>query len=376
MIPFNKPTLIGKEIASLDLAMCSDDPDSSVTDVCDFLRQQTGVQATYFCNSCSDALEMTALAMELSANDEIIVPDYTFVTSASSFALRGAKIIFCDVAKDDLCLDLVMAEKLITEKTKAIVWVDYAGCANRAKEARKLCDKHGLLLVQDAAQSIGTWLFSPYNDCFQGDFITYSFHSTKNVHSGGEGGALLIRNEDFVEIVDMIFEKGTNRRSFIRNEVDKYTWRTLGSSFAGSYSQAALLRPQLMNLKEITSARKCIWNKYFEYLNNSGFVQNGWSIPLADNIANGHMFWMLAPSKDLKDKLLDFCSSEKIQLVSHYQSLAKSPAGIAHGSSPIGVETSEMATDCLVRLPLWHGLTEDKLNDVLDALRRFHRMRY
>jgi dTDP-4-amino-4,6-dideoxygalactose transaminase len=376
MIPFTKPTLIDKEIASLGLAMSSEDPGSSITDVCDFLRQKTGVQATYFCNSCSDALEITSLAMELSAADEIIVPDYTFVTSASSFALRGAKVIFCDVDKHDLCLDLEMAERLITKKTKAIVWVDYAGCANRAKEARKLCDKYGLLLLQDAAQSIGNWLFFPYNDCFQGDFITYSFHSTKNVHSGGEGGALLVRNDDFVEIVDMIFEKGTNRRSFIRKEIDKYTWRTLGSSFAGSYSQAALLRPQLENLKLITSARKSIWNKYFEYLNNSGFVQSGWKIPLADNVANGHMFWMLAPSKDLKDKLLDFCGSEKIQLVSHYQSLAKSPAGIVHGLSPMGVETSEMATECLVRLPLWHGLTEDKSNDVLDALRRFLDLHY
>ena len=372
MIPFTKPTLIGKEIASLDLAMSSNDPGSAVADVCNFLKHQTGAQAAYFANSCSDALEMTALAMDLNADDEIIVPDYTFVTSASSFALRGAKIIFCDVTKDDLCLDLEMTEKLITKKTKAIIWVDYAGCSNRAKRARQLCDKYGLLLVQDAAQSIGSWLFTPHDECFQGDFITYSFHSTKNLHSGGEGGALLVRNAGFVDITDMIFEKGTNRRSFIRNEVDKYTWRTLGSSFAGSYSQAALLRPQLMDLEKITSARRLLWDNYFEHLSHSGWVQNGWQIPLANNKANAHMFWMLAPSMDMRDKLLDFCSSHEIQLTSHYQSLAKSPAGINYGSFPMGVGVSEMATERLVRLPLWHGMTLDDTKCVLGVLRQFH----
>tara|TARA_B100001250_G_scaffold414037_1_gene450343 strand:- start:7293 stop:8423 length:1131 start_codon:yes stop_codon:yes gene_type:complete len=372
MIPFTKPTQIGNEIASLNLEMSSDNFNSSVDDVCNFLKQCGKAKAAYFCNSCSDALEITALAMNLNFDDEVIVPDYTFVTSASSFALRGTKIVFCDVSRDDLCLDIEMAEKLITKKTKAIIWVDYAGCAIRAKKARQLCDKYGLLLIQDAAQSIGNWLFTPHNDCFQGDFITYSFHSTKNIHSGGEGGVLLIRNEEFVDITDMIFEKGTNRRSFIRNEVDKYTWCTLGSSFSGSYSQAALLRPQLMDLEKITSARRFLWSNYFEHLSNFGIAENSWQIPLVDNVANAHMFWMLAPSKDMRDKLIDFCSSHDIQLTSHYQSLAKSPAGITYGSSPMGVEVSEMAMERLVRLPLWHGMTTDDTNCVLDALHQFH----
>ena len=155
MIPFNKPTFTGKEIDSLNVTLSSEDLDSSVADVCDFLNNHSGAKATYFCNSCSDALEICALAMELGKDDEVIVPDYSFVTSASSFALRGAKIIFCDVDIEDLSLDLEMAEKLITKKTKAIIWVDYAGNSNRAKKARQLCDKHGLFLVQDAAQSIG-----------------------------------------------------------------------------------------------------------------------------------------------------------------------------------------------------------------------------
>ena len=374
MIPFTKPTLIGKEIASLDQAMSSSNPGKSVDDVCDYLKHQTGIQGVYFTNSCSDALEMTALAMGLNADDEIIVPDFTFVTSASSFALRGAKIIFCDIASDDLCLDLEMAEKLITKKTKAISWVDYAGCSNRAKKARQLCDKYGLVLVQDSAQSIGSWLFEPNNGCFQGDFITYSFHYTKNLHSGGEGGALLVRNTGFLDIMDMIFEKGTNRKSFIRNEVDKYTWRTLGSSFAGSYSQAALLRPQLIDLEKITSARRLLWDNYFEHLSNSDLAHNGWQIPLLNNKANAHMFWILAPNNDLRDKLIDFCMSHKIQLTTHYQSLSQSPAGINYGSFPMGVDVSRVVTERLVRLPLWHGMTLNETKCVLDLLCQFHKI--
>jgi len=373
MIPFTKPTKIGKEIDSLKQAISSDNLNSPIADVCTFLEIQTNTKNTYFCNSCSDALEMSALAMNLSADDEVIIPDYTFVTSASSFALRGAKILLCDVVKDDLCLDLEMAERLISKKTKAILWVDYAGCSARAKKARQLCDKYGLLLVQDAAQSIGNWLFAPHEECFQGDFITYSFHYTKNLHSGGEGGALIVRNKEFVQITDMIFEKGTNRRAFIRNEVDKYTWRTLGSSFAGSFSQAAFLRPQLMDLEKITSARRLLWNKYYDYFNNSSWINNGWQIPQAKNIANAHIFWILAPSKNLRNKLLDFCSSYEIQLSTHYQSLAKSPAGLKYASFPLGVGISEMATENLVRLPIWHGMTKNDVDYILDMLHKFHK---
>ncbi len=373
MIPFNKPTLIGKEIDSIKRAISSQNPDTSITEVCDYLRNESQANEAYFCNSCSDALEITALAIDLKPQDEVIVPDYTFVTSASSFALRGARIVFCDVLKNDLSLDLDMAEKLITKKTKAIVWVDYAGCSDRAKNARQLCDKYNLLLIQDAAQSIGNWLFSSNENCFQGDFITYSFHSTKNLQSGGEGGALLLKNKNFVDISDIIFEKGTNRRSFIRNEVDKYTWHTLGSSYAGSFSQAAFLRPQLFDLEEITSKRRLIWNIYFENLSSSSFVRNGWSIPEEKNIANAHTFWMTAPSNLERDKLLDFCGNHNVQLTSHYQSLAKSPAGLNFGVFPKGIEVSEMASNCLVRLPIWHGMKLSDARYVLDILNKFYR---
>lgn len=371
MIPFNKPTFIGKEIDSLNSAISSDDLDSSVDDVCNFLKLQSGFKASYFCNSCSDALEISALAMDLSIKDEIIVPDYTFVTSASSFALRGAKIIFCDVNEEDLSLDLEMAEKLITKRTRAIIWVDYAGSSSRAQQARKLCDNYGLVMVQDAAQSIGNWIFSPYKDCFQGDFITYSFHSTKNLQSGGEGGALLIGNEEFLEITEMIFEKGTNRRSFIRNEVDKYTWHTLGSSYAGSFSQAAFLRPQLNDLEKITHDRRLLWNDYFENLRSSDWIQNGWKIPLGENLANAHTFWILAPSMDLRNKLLDFCNSHGVQLSSHYQSLGKSPAGVTYGEVPLNIRISEIASKCLLRLPLWHGMTLEDTKKVFEVLSQF-----
>ena len=368
MIPFTKPTHIGSELESLSKVYAKEDFTQSIDDVNEYLQSSTGYNSSFFCNSCSDALEIAALSMGINDNDEIIVPDYTFVTTASAFALRNSKVIFCDV-KDDLCLDLSIAEQLITSKTKAIVWVDYGGSANRIKEARDLCDKYNLILVQDSAQSAGNWYSNEKSDLYLGDFVTLSFHSTKNITSGGEGGALLVNDTNFKDTVEVIFEKGTNRRSFIRNEIDKYTWQRLGSSYAGSYSQASLLIPQLYDLKRITSERCTIWEHYYKSISKiNNFSNCGWQMAKKDNMANGHIFWLLAPSISEKNNLLDHCFSEGIQLTSHYQSLSLSPAGKKYGLSPMSLQKSIKAADCLLRLPIWYGMDTKTVQKVSDEV--------
>ena len=208
MIPFTKPTHLENEIESLLETYKSNDYSKAIDYVNTYLCASTNSESSFFCNSCSDALEIAALAMDIKEGDEIIVPDYTFVTSASAFALRKAKIIFCDVM-EDLCIDLSIAKKLITKKTKAIVWVDYAGSTNRIEDARNLCNKYDLVLIQDSAQSVGGWYTEKKSENFLGDFITFSFHSTKNITSGGEGGALVLKTTKFKDITEIIFEKGT-----------------------------------------------------------------------------------------------------------------------------------------------------------------------
>jgi dTDP-4-amino-4,6-dideoxygalactose transaminase len=332
----------------------------NIENVCKFFKSELSQDAAYFCNSCSDALEIAALALDLSEHDEVIVPDYAFVTTASSFALRGAQLLFCDILLEDMSLDLDMAEKLITKNTKALVWIDYGGSALRVSEARALCDKYNIVLIQDAAQAVGNWLSQPVSDCILGDFITFSFHSTKNINSGGEGGLLIVRNLDYLPLVEMIFEKGTNRTQFLRGEVDKYTWRCLGSSFAGSYSQAGLLIPQLNYLSQITNDRIAIWNSYHRVLSNSKEISGaGWRVQNKKNRANAHIFWLLAPDQPSAINLIESLSDFNIQAASHYKSLSSSPAGRVYGKTQFDLSNSLFAIDCIVRLPLWHGLDQE-----------------
>jgi dTDP-4-amino-4,6-dideoxygalactose transaminase len=372
LVPFSKATLIGKEISELQRLYESSDNSASIKKVNAMIKRFTFGQSVYFCNSCSDALEISALALGLNESHEVIVPDYTFVTSASTFALRNAKICFCDITLNDMCLDLKKAEKLITNKTKALVWVDYAGCANRVKEARKLCDKYGLILIQDAAQSFGNWHNESVSNLIQGDFVTYSFHSTKNITSGGEGGCLILNNNKYQDKVDVIFEKGTNRREFLRGDIDKYTWRDLGSSYAGSYSQAALLIPQLENLEFIINERVEAWSFYHKAFSlNKNIELSGWRLPHSENIANAHIFWLLAPSEKCAINLRKSLLKKGVQSVAHYQSLYNSPAGQRYGKSPLSLENSSYASKCLVRLPLWHGIKGDELNLVVNSVNTY-----
>lgn len=370
MLKFTKPTFFGGEIEKLERYWFEGDIHTPISQVTNYLCKNTNYPSAFFCNSCSDALEIVSLALGLCHEDEVIIPDYTFVTSASSFALRGANIKFCDVDQSDLCLDLEMAEKLISPNTKAIVWVDYAGCARRALQVRELCDKYGIYLIQDAAQSLGNWLYDGCEDTIVGDFVTYSFHYTKNITSGGEGGALLLKNNEFLDSVEVIFEKGTDRRAFMRKAVDKYVWRNLGSSFSGSGTQAAMLEVQLENLKNITDDRRRCWNKYHRALSLRA-KDCGWQTPEKTNIANGHVFWMLAPNPDKLSEMVNFCRENNIEIVGHYQSLWNSPAGKKYGYAKFDLKNSTHATNRLLRLPIWYGISEEEIQTVVDTVNRF-----
>lgn len=359
-IPFHKPTRLGNEAAYLNERWASDNTASAPTEAANMLRNAAGGDAAFFCGSCTGALEMAALVIGLGPKDDVIVPDYTFVTTASAFALRGANLIFSDVSEDDICLDLESVQKQITDTTKALVWVDYGGNAKRAVEVRRFCDKYGLLLIQDAAQSAGNWLFDRPDNLVVGDFVTYSFHTTKNITSGGEGGALIVRNPRYLSKAEKVFEKGTDRRAFLRGEVDKYTWRELGSSFAGSWAQATLLIPQLENLQAITHRRRSQWFKYHEMVTQSQLERHGWRVPAKSNVGNGHIFWLVAPNVEEVRRMMGYARERGISLATHYQSLSASPFGSRFAKRENEPMVSKKLSTHLVRLPLFHELTTEQ----------------
>ncbi|MDC0111089.1 aminotransferase class V-fold PLP-dependent enzyme [Emcibacteraceae bacterium] len=360
MIPFSEPTRLKDEYIKLAEAADNKTIYDSTNQLKNYFSQFFPDKSFYFCNSCTDALELACLAIGIMPEDEVIVPDYTFVTSASTFAARGAKIIFADINLDTMCLGREALESLVSPKTKAIVWVDYAGNSMGISEIREFCDEHNLLLIQDSAQSVGNWLVD--KNCFLGDFITFSFHSTKNITSGGEGGALILNNPKYQDITDIIFEKGTNRRAFLNGEVDKYTWRELGSSFAGSYTAAFLLNYQIGKVSEITEKRQNTWIAYHEIVTKLKINQKGWLFPAKENMANAHIFWMLAPDKEGAEMFLNTFSNNGVQCTTHYQTLYNSPAGKKYGDCNFSLANSTKATNCLVRLPLFHNITgEDEM---------------
>ena len=368
-IPFSKPTISGDELENIQYEIINNKIGESIRNVNEFISNKTNSLATFFCTSCSHALEMSGLILDLKPGDEVIIPDYTFVTSASSFALRGVKLVFCDINLSDMALDFDALKNAITSKTKAVVWVDYAGNPGRAKDVKDFCKKNNLPLIQDAAQSFGSWIGHDIEQVIVGDFVVYSFHSTKNINSGGEGGALCITNPIYVSGAEVIYEKGTNRKAFVRGEVDKYSWRDLGASFAGSWCQAAFLWPQLQKLEMITLERQKIWQLYHKAIReNSRLASEGWVFPLLENCYNGHIFWLLSPNECINTKLRNYLKENLIEVTSHYQSLSQSPAGLRYGRISENVKNSISASENLLRLPLWYGMTTYEINSILKLL--------
>lgn len=321
-----------------------------------WLEKNLGVERALLTHSCTAALEMAAILLDLKPGDEVIMPSYTFVSTANAFVLRGAIPVFVDIRNDTLNIDETKIESAITEKTKAIVVVHYAGVACEMDEVMRIASKYKLFVVEDAAQAI----FSTYkgnNLGTLGDLGCLSFHATKNIVSG-EGGALLVNNAELVERAEIIREKGTNRSRFIRGEVDKYTWEDMGSSFLPSDLLAAVLLAQLRRSKKIQRQRKKAWDFYKEKL--AAGESKGWfklaQAPDYDHEQNQHMFYILLDSEEVRSRLIKHLRTKGIFAVFHYVPLHSSPAGLQFGRASGTLNVTDDVSSRLLRLPLYSGM--------------------
>jgi dTDP-4-amino-4,6-dideoxygalactose transaminase len=362
MTPFNKPHLTGKEVHYVYEAVNTGKISGNglFTKKCQlFFEEKYGFKKSLLTSSCTDALEMAAILCDIQPGDEVIMPSYTFVSTANAFVLRGAKIVFADSTVTNPNIDADKIESLITHKTKAIVPVHYAGIACDMEKIMELAGKYNLYVVEDAAQAIDS--FYTFSDGTPkalgsiGHLAAFSFHETKNIISG-EGGMLAVNDERFAHRAEIIWEKGTNRSSFFRGEVDKYGWVDVGSSFLPSEITAAFLWAQLEELDTIQNARKEIWNSYFEGLSNWA-NNNDVGLPQIPDYAtnNAHMFYLVCPNLEFRDYLIAKLKGNNVNSVFHYQSLHKSPYYLEkHGNRELS--ESDRYTDCLVRLPMWVGV--------------------
>ncbi len=321
--------------------------------------------------SCTDALEMTAILANIRPGDEIIMPTYTFVSTANAFILRGAKIIFVDSREDHPGMDEEKIEEVINEKTIAIVPVHYAGVACDMDKILAIAKKYNLIIIEDAAQAIDSFYKgTPLGSI--GDLGCFSFHETKNIQCG-EGGLLAINNSKFIERAEIIWEKGTNRSAFWRGEVDKYNWVDIGSSFLPSEINAAFLYAQLEELENIQNKRKSIWNQYNDRLKSLKSI--GFELPNVPKYAtnNAHMFYLVCRSKDERSKLISHLKKNNIYAVFHYICLHNSPF---YKEKHDGREmpNAKIYEECLVRLPLWVGLKNEHINFICKEILFFFKM--
>ena len=371
-IPFNKPYLTGKEMHYIYQAVYSGkiSGNGMFTQKCQkFFEENYGFQKALLTTSCTDALEMTALLMNIESGDEVIVPSYTFVSSALAYVRQGAKIIFADSRVDHPGMDENKVEKLVTNKTRAIVVVHYAGVACDMDKIMDIAEKYNLFVVEDAAQAINSY----YNKQALGSighFGAFSFHETKNINAG-EGGLLAINNKRFVRRAEIIWEKGTNRAEFFRGEVNKYGWVDIGSSFLPSDTIAAYLYAQIEHLEEIQTRRKAIWNKYYKGLKpleDDGKVRLPFLPDYATN--NGHMFYILCSNLKERDELIHYLKNNNIQAIFHYLALHKSPYYSGKHDVP-SLPNSIMYTDRLMRLPFYFELADKKIKEIVDTIKNF-----
>ena len=372
MIPFNKPYLTGKEMHYMYQAVYSGKISGNglFTQKCQAYFEQTyGFKKTLLTTSCTDALEMCAILADINAGDEVIVPSYTFVSTALVFARQGAKIVFADSNLQNPNIDVTRLEGLITDKTKAIAIVHYAGISCDMDAVIALANKYNLLVIEDAAQAINSF----YNGKALGSIghlAAFSFHETKNINCG-EGGMLAINDERFIKRAEIIWEKGTNRTEFFRGEVNKYEWVDTGSSFLPSEINAAYLYAQIENLNDIQIKRKNIFDSYYKGL-ESWSKKNSIQLPYIPEYAtnNGHMFYMVCNSLEQRSSLITHLKNNGIHAVFHYLSLHKS---IYYKKLYEGEEliNSDRYTDCLLRLPLYYELTATEIDKIINSIKAF-----
>jgi len=372
LIPFNKPYLSGKETDYIREATLSGkiSGDGMFTKRChQYFEQRYDFHKCLLTTSCTDALEMAAILLNIQPGDEVIMPSFTFVSTANAFVLRGARIVFADSEAHTPNLDACRLESLITVRTKAIVVVHYAGMACDMDPIMALARKHGLYIVEDAAQAIDSFYKGrPLGSI--GHLAAFSFHETKNIISG-EGGMLVINDAQFDQRAEIIREKGTNRSAFFRGEVDKYGWVDIGSSFLPSEIIAAFLFAQLENLDRIQQRRKAIWQQYDAGLGK--LAQQGWlSLPQVPAYAtnNGHLYYVVCRNLSERARLIEYMREAGILTVFHYLSLHQS-SFYAQQHDGRSLPHSDHYSDCLLRLPLYYELEDGQVQWIVDKMEQF-----
>lgn len=368
-IPFNKPYLHGRELVYIAQAVASGkiSGDGLFTKKChEFFEKRYGFGKALMTTSCTDALEMSAILLNIEPGDEVIVPAFTFVSSANAFALRGANIVFADSEPNNPNVSVAAIEALISPRTKAIVVVHYAGVACDMDPILALAAQHSIPVVEDAAQAIDSYYKGrPLGG--MGVMGTFSFHETKNLIAG-EGGLLAINDSSYINRAEIIREKGTNRSSFFRGEVDKYGWVDIGSSFLPSDIISAYLFAQLENLDLIQARRKQLWQQYWNAL-APVLPKFGVKLPVIPDYAtnNAHMFYLVCPSLEVRTRLIEGLRSNGIHAVFHYLSLHSSPY-YADKHDGRSIPNSDRFSDCLVRLPLFYELSDEQCAYVCDKI--------
>ncbi len=372
MIPFNRPCLVGKEFEYMKAALEGGhlSGNGPFTKRCSqWLEQNTGCVKALVTHSCTAALEMAALLLDVEPGDEVIMPSFAFVSTANAFVLRGATPVFVDVRPDTLTIDPALAGRAITARTKAIVALHYAGVACDMDALADVAAPNRISIVEDAAQAIlASYRGKPLGGI--GTFGALSFHETKNVISG-EGGALLVNDPRFAERAEVLWEKGTNRNQFFRGEVDKYTWVDLGSSFLPSELISAFLQAQLESARELTSRRLRLWRTYhdaFEGLEAAGQLRR----PIVPDACahNAHSYYLLTTDGVVRSKLLSALREAGIGAVFHYVPLHSSPAGQRYGRATGSFAVTDDVAARLIRLPLWPGLSVEQMDTVIDGVHR------
>jgi dTDP-4-amino-4,6-dideoxygalactose transaminase len=376
-IPFNKPFLTGNETEYIKEAVASGkiSGDGIFTKKCHhFFETRFGFKKVLLTTSCTDALEMAAILIDTKPGDEIIIPSYTFVSTANAFVLRGAKIVFADSNIKNPNIDVDKIESLITDKTKAIVPVHYAGISCEMDKIMLLANKYNLYVIEDAAQAIDSFYIGvdgikkPLGSI--GHLAAFSFHETKNVISG-EGGLLAINDERFIERAEIIREKGTNRSAFFRGEIDKYSWVDIGSSFLPSEIIAAFLWAQLENLDIIQEKRKLIWDRYYiglSELEDRNLIRRPYIPDYATN--NGHMFYLVCKNLSQRSSIIENLKADGVHAVFHYLSLHKSTF-YKKINSDVNLIYSDFYSDTILRLPMFYDISEEDIRRVQVSLYKF-----
>jgi dTDP-4-amino-4,6-dideoxygalactose transaminase len=378
MIPFNRPFLAGKELSYISEAVQLGklSGDGVFTQRCArWLEETIGCERAFLTHSCTAALEMTAMLCDIRPGDEIIMPSYTFVSTANAFVLRGGVPVFVDIRPDTMNIDEKLIRAAITPRTRAIVCVHYAGVPCEMNEIMRIASESSLFVIEDAAQALdSSWEGKPLGSI--GHFGCLSFHETKNVTSG-EGGALLVNDLDFIERAEIIREKGTNRGRFFRGEIDRYTWVDHGSSYLPGELIAAFLFAQLEHTERINAKRRELCRRYFDAFHS--LEDTGRAVlPFRANgkySGNGHMFFLVAGSLAERTELIAFLKERGVMAIFHYVPLHSSPAGIRFGRTRGDLSVTDRISDTLVRLPLFYDMTDEEQQQIIDGVLAFYAQR-